>query len=221
MRGRLLSTRLSGRGCKFQSTPPCGGDHAGMYIGNDQVHFNPRPLAGATPGTISRSAVPSISIHAPLRGRRDTMPMSISTEYFNPRPLAGATIFSPLSAPPGIFQSTPPCGGDPSAASGSATAAAFQSTPPCGGDKRSKHFGYLCKISIHAPLRGRHPHWIMSVALVVISIHAPLRGRRFVVLTWGWTTTFQSTPPCGGDVVVGAGGSGGTDFNPRPLAGAT
>ena len=77
------------------------------------MDFNPRPLAGATPG------------YGPVPGRRHD---------FNPRPLAGATgpivvhfvvhiisIHAPLRGRPiemhpvkesTLFQSTPPCGGD-------------------------------------------------------------------------------------------------------------
>ena len=97
----------------FQSTPPCGGDsvhgpmrkiwyyfnprpHAGatnLCISELQhpAHFNPRPHAGATgwDGDVYQNC--SISIHAPMRGRR-------RRAFF--------------LAPDLKFQSTPPCGGD-------------------------------------------------------------------------------------------------------------
>ena len=77
---------------EFQSTPPCGGDLRRRAYPGCQSHFNPRPLAGATwrlRTTLARTC------------------------YFNPRPLAGATSFFMVHPPYFLFQSTPPCGGDP------------------------------------------------------------------------------------------------------------
>ena len=120
--------------------------------------------------------------------------------HFNPRPLAGATMIQK------IYKMQPP----------------FQSTPPCGGDALPRNFQWDACISIHAPLRGRpaFPRWKrLSMyfnprplagatdeqgngrARLAISIHAPLRGRRSA----SWINTrgsgFQSTPPCGGDML--------------------
>ena len=55
------------------------------------LHFNPRPLAGATEVERAEWADGEISIHAPLRGRLDEL-KKLEAFY--------------------EFQSTPPCGGD-------------------------------------------------------------------------------------------------------------
>ena len=122
---------------RFQSTPPCGGDRQTAKKRQKNYNFNPRPLAGATVCLCRAFRVIAISIHAPLRGR---LPRS-TKQFFG-----------------GLFQSTPPCGGDampepswgptpdfnPRPLAGATTsfqeAAAvdpFQSTPPCGGDRRN------------------------------------------------------------------------------------
>ena len=100
---------------------------------------------------------------------------------FNPRPLAGATMIHKPSCVVSGFQSTPPCGGD----------------WPCVGKILISR-----KISIHAPLRGRLAGALFLVAGHCISIHAPLRGRRRRRLPVGSCTQFQSTPPCGGDLIL-------------------
>ena len=92
LRGRPFSSIILTRRIEFQSTPPCGGDEYRQAIEQELNNFNPRPLAGATPcvsdrwehlgdfnprplaGTTSwmpRATLKlTISIHAPLRGRR-------------------------------------------------------------------------------------------------------------------------------------------------------
>ena len=140
--------------------------------------------------------------------------------HFNPRPLAGATMIQK------IYKMQPP----------------FQSTPPCGGDALPRNFQWDACISIHAPLRGRpaFPRWKrLSMyfnprplagatdeqgngrARLAISIHAPLRGRPFEVADPVSRLIFQSTPPCGGDVLMAISSGHLSHFNPRPLAGAT
>ena len=54
-----------------------------------------------------------------------------------------------------------------------------------------------------------------------ISIHAPMRGRPWSITYTGLQVIFQSTPPCGGDLVCIIDDRNFTDFNPRPHAGAT
>ena len=142
-------------------------------------HFNPRPLAGATPSGLYSTAFQIISIHAPLRGRPLNSFISISELDFNPRPLAGATYLCFCPSSVSVFQSTPPCGGD----------------IQCLDDVR-----IIDSISIHAPLRGRHLETDNPRKIADISIHAPLRGRQgqyFNILPF---LIFQSTPPCGGDL---------------------
>ena len=97
-------------------------------------HFNPRPLAGATKRFIHPIIEWSISIHAPLRGRRPGIHDFHFRLDFNPRPLAGATRMETRASMVSIK---------------------FQSTPPCGGDKLNRWCKRLGIISIHAPLRGR------------------------------------------------------------------
>ena len=99
------------------------------------LDFNPRPLAGATFRGGGSGEPAYISIHAPLRGRR------LDGHFFRP--------FVP-------FQSTPPCGGDMVAVLVSHQAGDFNPRPLAGAT-----FGFVDKytglrISIHAPLRGRH-----------------------------------------------------------------
>ena len=98
---------------QFQSTLPCGSDLTDADI--------------ARLGEI-------ISIHAPLRERRGhVFNISIRRTNFNPRSLAGATVDFILPSLIIVFQSTLPCGSDPSV-------------------KGREQVG---EISIHAPLRER------------------------------------------------------------------
>ena len=175
--GATSGAKKSLDGFTFQSTPPCGGDCLTKKLHHLRRHFNPRPLAGAT-----------FNIRMVRDHRKD----------FNPRPLAGATIevkvkpnkptisiHAPLRGRPTrrrsgcrmiLFQSTPPCGGDkmigvaasvyrdfnPRPLAGATIIVTvedelklFQSTPPCGGDCEMKNIADKIIISIHAPLRGR------------------------------------------------------------------
>ena len=119
----------------------------------------------------------------------------------------------------------------------------FQSTPPCGGDASFHLFlyshyisihaplrgrlvvllqdGLLFPISIHAPLRGRHRKKFYISLCRTISIHAPLRGRPWMHSFHCCLQLFQSTPPCGGDPEPIINADQLKNFNPRPLAGAT
>ena len=217
-----LSVNLS-RGIRFQSTPPCGGDIPPTIIFFCPRYFNPRPLAGAT--SFLRYSVwrGVISIHAPLRGRLSCLGGVLYLINFNPRPLAGATggvvmvdlitlisIHAPLRGRlllfrpaicTALFQSTPPCGGDKLSSSPTLTLLRFQSTPPCGGDDH-----YRNKTSDQSnfnprPLAGATPQQYGCSPHAVISIHAPLRGRRSPNAGHAYNVRFQSTPPCGGDLI--------------------
>ena len=165
-----------------------------------RIDFNPRPLAGATSRVCGNGADRVISIHAPLRGRRD---------YF-------CKICQMV-----IFQSTPPCGGDDAAGSsqcnrpdfnprplaGATTSAVhvqtsdlFQSTPPCGGDYAAGSTAPACRDFNPRPLAGATIALLKPCSVV---------------------TLFQSTPPCGGDIKIPRSLRQWPHFNPRPLAGAT
>ena len=118
----------------FQSTLPYGSDKVANCTPNAVKHFNPRSLAGATIENAERlieiaisihaplrerrqASIPSstngaISIHAPLRERPTILRLSPITGYFNPRSLAGATPACLCWRLPAPFQSTLPCGSD-------------------------------------------------------------------------------------------------------------
>ena len=106
-------------------------------ISTGPSYFNPRPLAGATPGKI--------------RGLE-------AKTYFNPRPLAGATIPLPRKVLPSrAFQSTPPCGGDGKQNQRHRSGSYFNPRPLAGATRRGSGRSLGPDISIHAPLRGRLP----------------------------------------------------------------
>ena len=142
----------------FQSTPPCGGD-AGPAV---RTAFN---------------------------------------YDFNPRPLAGATSKGDLESVMQIFQSTPPCGGDISLFAVSSSSSPFQSTPPCGGDHRLRKPGRRGPDFNPRPLAGATTYDDLIDSYEKISIHAPLRGRHECHHVLSRTYQFQSTPPCGGDYI--------------------
>ena len=143
-------------------------------------HFNPRPLAGATWTCLHKWQAAQISIHAPLRGRHRQLDFRFRPRDFNPRPLAGATQAKEMTW----------------------TIQEFQSTPPCGGDRKGKGVTAWNGISIHAPLRGRRSIALARSEVCKISIHAPLRGRPSVDILDSLALIFQSTPPCGGDLLM-------------------
>ena len=76
-----------------------------------------------------------------------------------------------------LFQSTPPCGGDPRPEWALGRPPYFNPRPHAGATKRPAITNKPTAISIHAPMRGRHAP---TASLAVKAI-------------------FQSTPPCGGD----------------------
>ena len=144
--------------------------------------------------------IPPISIHAPLRGRLEKcLSGHFFQAYFNPRPLAGATWCKLDFAAALLFQSTPPCGGDYGFFGPCSWIWHFNPRPLAGATSSRQNHGFVKKISIHAPLRGRRvPDHRLDPGFG-ISIHAPLRGR----------------------LNVKFGGVSDEYFNPRPLAGAT
>ena len=98
----------------FQSTLPRGSDPQLHRQRASLPDFNPRSLAGATFPVLSLPVSDVISIHAPLRERRErTTSKEKVSKNFNPRSLAGATdqMAQGLRLP-GLFQSTLPCGSD-------------------------------------------------------------------------------------------------------------
>ena len=71
------------------------------------------------------------------------------------------------------------------------------------------------------PLAGATGENILGRERPPISIHAPSRGRLHLLLSFRRNGQFQSTPPCGGDRDAGPVGWYRSNFNPRPIAGAT
>ena len=134
MRGRLRPPHGSAGSARFQSTPPCGGDKDQLGYLVNIVKFQSTPPCGgdkvnnvshATAATFQSTPpcggdnsqrcclwIQSISIHAPMRGRRGKPRRNHHTPDFNPRPHAGATNVIFDGVPVLLFQSTPPCGGD-------------------------------------------------------------------------------------------------------------
>ena len=145
IRGRLYPSFKVSCGIRFQSTPPYGGDFLSIQLQLGNHDFNPRPHTGATGHPGKRPRVRRISIHAPIRGRREG-PV-VACGYLR-------------------FQSTPPYGGDRSQSPGWRWGCGFQSTPPYGGDPQSRPGRWTLAISIHAPIRGRRlrPDHCPSVA---------------------------------------------------------
>ena len=76
-------------------------------------------------------------------------------------------------------------------------------------------------ISIHAPLRGRLFHQVLGGAGFFISIHAPLRGRHKTPVMINSVTDFNPRPLAGATAALAQIPSIWQYFNPRPLAGAT
>ena len=107
-------------------------------------------------GIISRNA---ISIHAPLRERRNSK-----------HNVAAVT----------AFQSTLPCGSDRELLAPHSELLLFQSTLPCGSDPVSSCF--VCTTSYFNPrsLAGATHNFIVGNLKGKISIHAPLRERPLI-----------------------------------------
>ena len=215
----------------FQSTPPHGG----------------RPRSA---GAVRR--LPTVSIHAPARGATAAVSMPRRVASFNPRPRTGGdaiqcaasagrqrvSIHAPARGATsaadqhrgmsGVFQSTPPHGGRPSAVPLRSIARRFNPRPRTGGDIRPlERVAAPSRVSIHAPARGATVEPLAMSLSARVSIHAPARGAtdrmpelRIAVRVSihaparGATTAadryrrrqseFQSTPPHGGRPATGA-----------------
>ena len=164
---------------RFQSTPPCGGDHRRFQSLRVSKHFNPRPLAGATLFSYIVGSEGLFQSTPPRGGDNCSTSCWSILIYFNPRPLAGATVRSLFFSFTSLFQSTPPRGGDFIYRAGRYRDLQFQSTPPRGGDRR-----LYTAISL---LQDFNPR--------------PLAGATSTVSrNWASCGVFQSTPPRGGDL---------------------
>ena len=97
------------------------------------------------------------------------------------------------------FQSTPPCGGDGHLFISATHHDDFNPRPLAGATLCGHHDGRASKISIHAPLRGRrmdHPGFIEPRGFQ----STPPCGGDILTLSHFGIVQFQSTPPCGGDL---------------------
>ena len=135
-----------------------------------------------------------ISIHAPLRGRPAVV------ERFRHQ---------------SQFQSTPPCGGDRDYRAWTKAIHDFNPRPLAGATNGYMGLVLYNKISIHAPLRGRRPLFGVGAGRVRISIHAPLRGRPIFDVAQKFNSFISIHAPLLRAIQAVS------DFNPRPLAGAT
>ena len=156
MRGRHFRAG-PGPGCiYFNPRPHAGATIDGLTTVLNSYDFNPRPHAGATPvsmavlaGLVFQSTPPCggdrsrgpadrpgrISIHAPMRGRRNRRGQWVFCYDFNPRPHAGAThLGDTFQQSISHFNPRPHAGATSSTRTVMYPGARFQSTPPCGGD---------------------------------------------------------------------------------------
>ena len=190
-------------------------------------HFNPRPLAGATPWKPLPTWKFSNFNPRPLAGATGTHFLDgLGFRHFNPRPLAGATrqpvcfhgcqrisIHAPLR---GRLNTTPavlmgwtisihaPLRGRHGTARSEPISSNFNPRPLAGATPIVRMVGGEVRISIHAPLRGR-PDAIDKISRVErFQSTPPCGGDLPVVFAMSPAAIFQSTPPCGGDQLRGA-----------------
>ena len=141
---------------KFQSTLPCGERPRTRRSGRSMVCFNPRSRAGSDAASSISVILPTVSIHAPVRGAT-----------FSLRSVRRRS----------EFQSTLPCGERPAMIACLSTWLWFQSTLPCGERQGSNKIVYaLQQVSIHAPVRGATRRACRKALPLRVSIHAPVRG---------------------------------------------
>ena len=165
----------------FQSTPPCGGRPAAVYVPDLFLRFNPRPRAGGDAAVAAAAYLIIVSIHAPVRGATAPRPFTVAPSEFQSTPPCGGRHFVGFDQPVFVqFQSTPPCGGRRHCSLTSRHTLMFQSTPPCGG-RQGTGYGWGCPtgVSIHAPVRGATLGRLSERPQGSVSIHAPVRGATF------------------------------------------
>ena len=200
LRGRHSLSAQPKQKQSFQSTPPCGGDAYLLRTGGAPAISIHAPLRGRhkiKAGVLTAD----ISIHAPLRGRPLMLELENFMEYFNPRPLAGATDGRIWGGRSGNISIHAPLRGRLALRCGDWIADDISIHAPLRGRLCVPFVGrHRQRISIHAPLRGRRALRNIGAGIHQISIHAPLRGRHQRCETSHFSGTFQSTPPCGGDL---------------------
>ena len=163
--------------------------------------FNPRPREGATGGTITSLTLMPVSIHAPVKGRRTRWWRWRPITGFNPRPREGATYRQAFV--PQLLKSFNPRPREGATASRPGRISTRTNWQPGSFNPRPREgatrytYGALFgnSVSIHAPVKGRHPAGHFNFPEDRVSIHAPVKGRRDDDTLDSTIDPFQSTPP--------------------------
>ncbi len=267
--GRHEHSAVSRQSIEFQSTPPRGGRHAGADGQRRTTpSFNPRPRVGgddrsrqlaqrvdefqSTPPRGGRRALPvaaigrDVSIHAPAWGATVLGSCQAgSSQVSIHAPAWGATGTAPIWRRLSMtFQSTPPRGGRPVAATDAAvTLSEFQSTPPRGGRPAGAGSPSVrATVSIHAPAWGatgrrRQPSSIddsfnprprvggdvraaeRGRRACQVSIHAPAWGATRRRMLTGSDSAVSIHAPAWGATAACTARPSQIGFNPRPRVG--
>ena len=204
--GRTFSASvLTTSPLEFQSTPPCGGERRLSHRSSRRRTFQSTPPCGSElDRRPSERSECEVSIHAPVWGRtlyaanvawknalvsihapvwgRTAYPWSPAqwTKGFNPRPRVGANAYRSLAV--------------------RHSHAVSIHAPVWGRTVGPDVVVHPCQVSIHAPVWGRTTvTFDDTAAWTGVSIHAPVWGRTGLSVATLDATTFQSTPPCGGE----------------------
>jgi len=96
----------------------------------------------------------------------------------------------------------------------------FQSTPPCGGEysEAAKQLK-ADMVSIHAPVRGRISRRFIAGESMLFQSTPPCGGECSASRLSRRNSTFQSTPPCGGESAELAAGNSALPFQSTPPCG--
>ena len=139
-------------------------------------YFNPRSPKGSDNSLTEFVKLPTISIHAPLKGAtRTEVPEKQRFFYFNPRSPKGSDYLEYYSYTRHIH---------------------FNPRSPKGSDGiRPEGDHYILVISIHAPLKGATYMTASMPTVTRISIHAPLKGATPIFDESARPLLFQSTLP--------------------------
>lgn len=181
----------------FQSTSPCGGEPAqataSTAIGVVSIHA---PKVAGCGVAVQHAAVDDVSIHAPMWGQQRQRhhlcsehavsiqprggangccrPSSCRHSHFNPYPRSGAN--TAVHVKDLVYcqsQSTRPCRANQTFSRTNSTLCLFQPTSRVGAN----HIGgvglEVCRVSIHALMRGKTVALVDPVDTVVVLIHAP------------------------------------------------
>ncbi len=163
---------------QFQFTPPYGGDGRNLHQMRPHRRFNSRPRMGATQRRHLQICRYTVSIHAPVWGRR-------SAHWLRSVGMS--------------FQFTPPYGGDAAPSTAAPPKKCFNSRPRMGATISNTRRAAAPMVSIHAPVWGRPLDGGLIGGTNDVSIHAPVWGRPKRREIEDLLHGFQFTPPYGGD----------------------